>query len=89
MMKFAVAALIAGSATAFVPSKASRDAVMTLMAFEDEIGAQAPLGLFDPLGLVRDGDEDKFNRLRYVELKHGRIALTIRDRKASVVAVEK
>jgi len=75
MMKFAVAALIAGSAAAFVPLKASRDAVMTLMAFEDEIGAQAPLGLFDPLGLVRDGDEDKFNRLRYVELKHGRISM--------------
>ena len=44
-------------------------------AFEDEIGAQPPLGFFDPLGLVADGDEEKFNRLRYVELKHGRIAM--------------
>jgi len=42
--------------------------------FEDELGAQPPLGFFDPLGLVSDGDKDKFERLRYVELKHGRIS---------------
>jgi Chlorophyll A-B binding protein len=29
--------------------------------------------LFDPLGLVTDGDQEKFDRLRYVEIKHGRI----------------
>jgi len=45
-----------------------------LSAFEDELGSQAPLGFFDPLGLVADGDTDKFERLRYVEIKHGRIA---------------
>lgn len=49
--------------------------VSKLKAFEDEIGAQAPLGFFDPLGLVADGDENKFNRLRFVELKHGRISM--------------
>lgn len=43
--------------------------------FENEIGATAPLGFFDPLGLVSDGNQDKFNRLRYVELKHGRISM--------------
>merc|ERR1711935_1131589 len=36
------------------------------------LGAQEPLGVFDPLGLI-DGDEEKFDRLRYVEIKHGRI----------------
>ena len=46
-----------------------------LKAFEDELGAQPPLGFFDPLGLVADGDQEKFDRLRYVEIKHGRICM--------------
>ena len=37
--------------------------------------AQPPLGFFDPLGLVADGDQEKFDRLRGVELKHGRISM--------------
>eukprot|EP00559_Dactyliosolen_fragilissimus_P004491 CAMPEP_0184855070 /NCGR_PEP_ID=MMETSP0580-20130426/397_1 /TAXON_ID=1118495 /ORGANISM="Dactyliosolen fragilissimus" /LENGTH=168 /DNA_ID=CAMNT_0027349491 /DNA_START=153 /DNA_END=659 /DNA_ORIENTATION=+ len=45
------------------------------MAFEEELGVQAPLGFYDPLGLVEDGDVAKFERLRFVELKHGRIAM--------------
>ena len=39
-----------------------------------ELGAQPPLGFFDPLGLLDDADQDRFDRLRYVEVKHGRIA---------------
>lgn len=35
----------------------------------------APLGFFDPLGLLNGADLERFNRLRYVELKHGRIAM--------------
>lgn len=46
-----------------------------LQAFEDELGAQPPLGFFDPLGLVADGDQAKFDRLRFVELKHGRVSM--------------
>ena len=45
------------------------------MGFEDALGAQPPLGLFDPLGLLNDADEERFDRLRYVELKHGRICM--------------
>eukprot|EP00543_Licmophora_paradoxa_P007155 CAMPEP_0202458874 /NCGR_PEP_ID=MMETSP1360-20130828/28650_1 /ASSEMBLY_ACC=CAM_ASM_000848 /TAXON_ID=515479 /ORGANISM="Licmophora paradoxa, Strain CCMP2313" /LENGTH=183 /DNA_ID=CAMNT_0049079625 /DNA_START=126 /DNA_END=677 /DNA_ORIENTATION=+ len=45
------------------------------MSFEEEIGAQAPLGFYDPLGLLADADAERFNRLRYVELKHGRISM--------------
>jgi len=41
---------------------------------ESELGAQPPLGFFDPLGLLNDADQERFDRLRYVELKHGRIA---------------
>ena len=45
------------------------------MSFEGEVGVQAPLGLFDPLGLLNDADQERFERLRYVEIKHGRIAM--------------
>ena len=44
-------------------------------SFENEIGVTAPLGFFDPLGLLNDASLERFNRLRYVELKHGRIAM--------------
>lgn len=33
------------------------------------------LGFFDPLGCVADGNKENFDRLRWVELKHGRIAM--------------
>jgi hypothetical protein len=71
-MKFAVAATLVASAAAFAPSKAASK-VSALKAFENELGAQPPLGFFDPLGLVADGDQEKFDRLRAVEIKHGRI----------------
>jgi Chlorophyll A-B binding protein len=34
-----------------------------------------PIGFWDPLNLVADGDQEKFDRLRFVEIKHGRIAM--------------
>lgn len=43
--------------------------------FENEIGAMMPLGFFDPLNLCEGADQAKFNRLRFVELKHGRISM--------------
>ena len=72
-MKLAILAAAAGSAAAFAPAQKAASST-SLSAFEDELGSQAPLGFFDPLGLVADGDTDKFERLRYVEIKHGRIA---------------
>mmetsp|Transcript_55708 Transcript_55708/g.118496 ORF Transcript_55708/g.118496 Transcript_55708/m.118496 type:complete len:240 (+) Transcript_55708:605-1324(+) len=33
------------------------------------------LGFFDPLGLLNDADQERFDRLRLVELKHGRISM--------------
>jgi Chlorophyll A-B binding protein len=30
---------------------------------------------FDPLGLVANGDQENFDRLRSVEIKHGRISM--------------
>ena len=70
-MKLILASLIA-SAAAFAPSQVAQTST-TLNAFEDELGVQPPLGFFDPLGLLDDADQDRFDRLRYVELKHGRI----------------
>ena len=72
-MKLIIAATLAASAAAFAPSKVAQTST-SLNAFESELGAQPPLGLFDPLGLLDDADQDRFDRLRYVELKHGRIS---------------
>ena len=73
-MKIAILASLIASAAAFAPAKQAASST-SLKAFEGELGAQPPLGFFDPLGLVADGDEEKFARLRYVELKHGRISM--------------
>jgi hypothetical protein len=75
-MKLVILTSLLAGAAAFAPAQNSaRTSVATNMAFENEVGAQAPLGFFDPLGLVADGDQAKFDRLRYVELKHGRISM--------------
>ncbi len=73
-MKTAILASLLATAAAFAPAKQATTS-SSLKAFEDELGAQAPLGFFDPLGLVADGDQEKFDRLRYVEIKHGRICM--------------
>jgi len=44
-------------------------------AFESELGVQAPVGFWDPLGLAKDGDIDTFKRRRETEIKHGRISM--------------
>jgi len=72
MMKLAAFAALMGSAAAFAPA-AQQKATTALNAFESELGVQPPLGFFDPLGLLDDADQERFDRLRYVEIKHGRI----------------
>lgn len=74
-MKTAILASLIASAAAFAPSQQTARTSVATQAFEDDVGATAPLGFFDPLGLVADGDEQKFNRLRYTEIKHGRICM--------------
>jgi hypothetical protein len=73
-MKTAILTSLIASVAAFAPAKQAARST-SLQAFENEIGAQPPLGFFDPLGLVADGDQEKFDRLRYVEIKHGRISM--------------
>jgi hypothetical protein len=73
-MKLAILTTLAVSAAAFAPSQVAQTST-SLNAFDSELGAQEPLGFFDPLGLVSDGSEAKFDRLRYVEIKHGRVSM--------------
>ena len=73
-MKTAIFASLIAAAAAFAPVKQGQTST-SLAAFEDALGSQPPLGFFDPLGLVEDGDQEKFDRLRYVEIKHGRICM--------------
>jgi hypothetical protein len=70
-----ILATLVGSSAAFAPSQTTSRSTSSLAAFDSEIGAQAPLGFFDPLGLLNDADSTRFNRLRYVEIKHGRVAM--------------
>ena len=73
-MKTTIIAYLIASAAAFAPAS-QKSSTTALNAFQSEIGAQAPLGYWDPLKICADGDQAKFDRLRYVELKHGRVAM--------------
>ena len=76
MKSFLFLSLMTASATAFCTSRSgSSSTVLGSSRFENEIGVQPPLGFFDPLGLLNDADDARFNRLRYVELKHGRVSM--------------
>jgi hypothetical protein len=46
-----------------------------LQAFDLPFVFLSQLGFFDPLQLVEDGNEEKFNRLREYEIKHGRVSM--------------
>ncbi len=72
----AIIAILA-TAVAFKPPASTRvtRADDLKMAFSSELGAQPPLGFWDPLGLLNDADQERFDRLRYVETKHGRISM--------------
>lgn len=76
---FRFIALIASllSVAAFMPTNRIASSSALRMSFESEIGAQPPLGFWDPLGLLKDADQARFDRLRYVETKHGRISMVI------------
>ena len=74
-MKTAIVASLLAGASAFAPSKVATRSTALDMSFESELGAQPPLGFFDPLGLLEEADVERFERLRYVEIKHGRIAM--------------
>jgi hypothetical protein len=74
-----VAAFIPASLNA--PSSITRGRSLNMRAYDgpfaDESGVDTTgyIGYFDPLGLSADGDIEKFNRVRAIEIKHGRIAM--------------
>merc|ERR1719182_506887 len=73
-MKSAVLAATIATAAAFAPAPAGK-ASTSLSAFENELGVQPPLGFYDPFGMLDNADQERFDRLRYVEIKHGRISM--------------
>uniref|UniRef100_A0A7R9WU45 Plastid light harvesting protein n=1 Tax=Craspedostauros australis TaxID=1486917 RepID=A0A7R9WU45_9STRA len=74
-MKTAILASLIASAAAFAPAQQASTSTTALNAFESELGVQKPLGFWDPLNFLTGADEERFDRLRYVEVKHGRIAM--------------
>lgn len=74
IMKTAVLVSLLASAAAFAPTQQKASST-SLKAFADELGAQPPLGFFDPLGILKNANQERFNRLREVEIKHGRICM--------------
>jgi len=71
-----VAAATIGSVRAVASRKSrGRGTKISKAAFESELGVQAPVGFWDPLGLSADGDVATFARRRETELKHGRICM--------------
>jgi hypothetical protein len=73
-MKSVIFAAAIASAAAFAPAPVAKTS-SALNAFENELGAQPPLGFFDPLGMLEGADQAEFDRLREVEIKHGRISM--------------
>ena len=74
-MKLAIASTLAATAAAFAPAAKTVSNTALNSDFAGEIGAQEPLGFYDPLNLLEGADQKRFDRLRYVELKHGRISM--------------
>ena len=68
---------LVASAAAFAPTNSPQKmpiSSLNSVDFKNEVGAQMPLGMWDPMGMVGAGDQTRFDRLREVEVKHGRIS---------------
>ncbi len=74
MMKLALLATLAGSAAAFAPAQTGTRSTALNADFSKELGVQMPLGYFGG-GFLKDADQERVDRLREVELKHGRISM--------------
>jgi hypothetical protein len=72
----AAIALCTSSATAFTSTSRTTTPSSTRLQADlsKELGAQPPLGYFDPLNTL-GGDEKLFKSYRLVELTHGRVAM--------------
>lgn len=77
MFKFLtlLASLIGASAFVAPFARPVARSALQMADFSKEIGAQAPLGFWDPLELMKDSDETTFKLYRDIETKHGRVAM--------------
>lgn len=75
MFRATVILAILASAAAFIPMGRVANSNALKMSFSSELGAQPPLGFWDPLNILEYADEERFERLRFVENKHGRISM--------------
>jgi len=69
------AAVIVAAASRHSRGQQKRVQFIDVRAFESELGVQAPVGFWDPLGLSADGNGETFKRRRETEIKHGRISM--------------
>ena len=76
MKSIVFSALFAGAA-AFAPAsqKSSTALKASDSPFAGEVGAQPPFGFWDPMGLTEGISKEEFDRIRWVELKHGRVSM--------------
>mmetsp|Transcript_13903 Transcript_13903/g.13711 ORF Transcript_13903/g.13711 Transcript_13903/m.13711 type:complete len:214 (-) Transcript_13903:162-803(-) len=82
-MKSAIfATTLIASVAAFAPASQQGSSSTALdvatLDMSEQVGAQQPLGVWDPLGIFpnkKEADTEQFERLRWVELKHGRISM--------------
>jgi hypothetical protein len=68
MFSIALFALLLTAVHALAPSSSTRSGVNLNMDFRGAVGAQAPLGFWDPLGFLKDADQERFDRLRSVRV---------------------
>jgi len=77
-LKIATIAAALTGAAAFAPSTGMQNVAKSSsalkMGFEKEIGAQPPLGFWDPLKILEGESAERFAELREYEVKHGRVA---------------
>mmetsp|Transcript_12016 Transcript_12016/g.17089 ORF Transcript_12016/g.17089 Transcript_12016/m.17089 type:complete len:211 (+) Transcript_12016:60-692(+) len=74
-MKTIAALAILASASAFAPSHINKPTTALQASGESLVGALAPAGYFDPLGLAEKATEETLQRYREAELAHGRVAM--------------
>jgi hypothetical protein len=75
MFRVVLLLVAALSVAAFSPAARLARSSSLRMSFENALGAQPPIGFWDPLGLLTNADQERFDNLRYVETKHGRVAM--------------
>ena len=77
-MKIVIVSSLLASAAAFAPASVQKQNVALFASpYEEELGVQVPLGFFDPMGVLNDVPKEGFDNLREIEIKHGRVAVSV------------